>query len=922
MLEKYKEKRNFQKTPEPPPGEGPGKGPLTFVIQKHAATRLHYDFRLEIDGVLASWPVPKGPSLNPEDKRLAVMVEDHPLDYASFEGVIPKGEYGGGQVIVWDEGTYSPDEDGKLSFNDREEANRRMREGVKKGKLSVFLRGHKLHGSWTLVKIAGGKNDWLLIKHRDRFADPERDILEEDASVLSGLTIEDIKAGRLPARKKSRVEGRPEDLPGAVRSAFPKSVEPMHATLTDRAFSAEGWLFEPKLDGVRAIAYKNGSSVRLNSRRGLDCTRQYPLIAEELTQQLEDEVILDGEIVSPDDNGIPSFQRIQQRLGLQRDSDIRKAESLYPVLYYVFDVLYAGGYDLRGVPLSKRRDLLQRTLVTTDRVLLIEPFEEDGLEAYDAVRQVGLEGLIAKQANSLYESGKRSRSWLKVKATEEQEFVVGGFTQGEGGRSDSFGSLLLGYYDGSGPDRLMYVGNVGTGFDDKTLRSLRERLETLKSEESPFLQPINRSGMHFGRAKDTAVTWVKPELIAQVKFAQWTDDGHLRAPSFLGLRDDKAPLDVRREEAVPPPVAAPAEASNPSPSKESVVLGEVLEQLENPAEKMILRVDGHKISLTNLDKPLWPEIDGRRPLTKRDLLVYFARVAPYLLPHMTDRPLTLTRYPNGINSQHFYQKHWESKLPSFVETVSLYSGHNDADGEYLMCNNLPTLLWLGQLADIELHTWYSRIGPEPDAYQLPETYAGSEANIDASRLNFPDFIVFDLDPYIYSGKEAKGAEPELNRKAFLKTCDVALWLKELLDSLSLSSFVKTTGRTGLHVYVPIIRQFDYDSVRAACETIGRFLLRAHPKDITMEWSVAKRSGKVFFDHNQNVRGKTLASLYSPRPSPEAAVSMPVKWDEIKDIYPTDYTILTAPDHLKRRGDLWKEILQHKHDLSELLGEAG
>jgi bifunctional non-homologous end joining protein LigD len=917
MLEKYEEKRDFKRTPEPPPDERPGAGPLTFVIQKHAASRLHYDFRLEIDGVLKSWPVPKGPSLNPQDKRLAVMTEDHPLDYASFEGVIPKGEYGGGQVIVWDEGTYSPDEDGKLSFNDREEANARMRDGVSKGKLSVFLRGHKLHGSWTLVKIARGNNEWLLIKHRDRWADLHRDILEEDASVISGLTIEDLKAGRLPGRRRTTGAVEVGSLAGAVEAPFPRSIEPMHATLTDKAFSAPGWLFEPKLDGVRAIAYKDGDSVRLSSRRGLDSTRQYPLIAEELAQQSVGQLVLDGEIVSPDENGIPSFQRIQQRLGLQRASDIRKAESQVPVLYYVFDILYADGHDLRGVRLNDRRQLLERIFVPTERVLLIEPFEQDGLEAFEAVKQVGLEGLIAKQAHSPYESSKRSRSWLKVKTTKEQEFVIGGFTQGEGGRSDSFGSLLLGYYDGA-DDRLVYVGNVGTGFDDRLLRALRERLETLKTDESPFAAPMTRNKMHFGRVKDAAVTWVRPELVAQVKFAQWTDDGHLRAPSFLGLRDDKAPLDVRREQPVPPPLALSGPVATSSGSESSVA--DVLEQLQTDTEKTLLNVEGHKISLTNLDKPLWPEFEGRRPLTKRDLLTYFAKAAPFLLPHMRDRPITLTRYPNGITAQHFYQKHWESKLPEFVDTVSLYSEHNDADGEYLLCNNLPTLLWLGQLADIELHTWYSRVGPEPDAHSLPETYAGSEERIDRSRLNYPDFIVFDLDPYIYSGKEAKGAEPELNRKAFLKTCDVALWLKDLLDSLSLSSFVKTTGRTGLHIYVPILRRFTYDEVRAACETIGRFLLRAHPRDITMEWTVTRRAGKVFFDHNQNVRGKTLASVYSPRPSPQAAVSMPVPWDKLKDVYPTDYTILTAPDHLATTGDLWHDILDRKHDLSELLGD--
>jgi bifunctional non-homologous end joining protein LigD len=345
----------------------------------------------------------------------------------------------------------------------------------------------------------------------------------------------------------------------------------------------------------------------------------------------------------------------------------------------------------------------------------------------------------------------------------------------------------------------------------------------------------------------------------------------------------------------------------------------VLEQLETSAERATLKVDGHKVPVTNLDKPLWPEFEGQRALTKRDLLRYLANVSSYLLPHMRDRPITLTRYPNGINEQHFYQKKWESKLPLFVETVVLWSGHNDKDVEYLLCNNLATLLWLGQLADIELHTWYSRVNAEPDGHHLPLTFAGSDENIDASLLNYPDFVVFDLDPYIYAGTEKQGDEPALNRKAFLKTCDVALWLKDVLDSLSLSSFVKTTGRTGLHIYVPVLRQLDSDALRAFAETIGKFLVRAHPKDVTMEWTVQKRTGKVFFDHNQNVRGKTLASIYSPRPSPQAAVSMPVRWDELKDIYPTDFTILTAMDRIEAAGgDLWKDILGQKHDIETLL----
>jgi bifunctional non-homologous end joining protein LigD len=916
-LAEYRSKRDFAKTSEPPPGAAATEGRLIYVIQKHDATRLHYDFRLEFDGALKSWPIPKGPSLDPKEKRLAVMTEDHPLDYASFEGVIPKGEYGGGPVIVWDAGTYSPDEEG-LVFDDREEAERQMIDGLARGKLSFFLQGQKLRGSFTLVKIGkGGPKDWLFIKHKDRFADSEREVTEEEASVISGLTIADLKAGHLPDRSRGRLVVRPQDAAGSKRAPMPKSIEPMHATLTEHPFSSADWYFEPKMDGVRAVVFIDGDSVRLCSRRGLDTTKSFPGIVKEMAAQTERRMILDGEIVALNEQGVPSFQVIQQRIGLQRPSDIAKMEAEIPVYFYAFDLLYAGGYDLRGSPLADRKTLLRQLLIPTDHIHLLEHFEMDGLAAYEGAVSAGLEGVMAKKRDSAYES-RRSRVWLKVKSTNEDDFVIGGYTGGGGTRANTFGALLVGQYKNG---KLVYAGNVGTGFNEKTLASLLKRLRELETGKSPF-DVMEQGSMRFGRPKsETEIHWVKPELVAVVRFAEWTNDGHLRAPSFLGLRMDKAPEDTHKEETVPPPgEESPRRRSDRARKRAGdPLIDEVLEQIARPVEKMNLVVAADKVSLTNLDKPLWPEWQGERPLTKRDLLVYFARVSPYLLPQMRDRPITLTRYPNGIHESHFYQKHWETKLPRYVEVTTVWSEQFSRDQEYLICNNLPTLLWLGQLADIELHTWYSRISPEPDAQDVPEYKGGGEKAFDASRLNFPDYIVFDLDPYIYSGEEKKGAEPELNRKAFLKTCDVAYWLKELLDGMSLSSFVKTTGKTGLHIYVPILRQFDYGTVRAAAETIGRFLVRAHPRDITMEWSVPKRTGKVFFDHNQNTKGKTLASVYSPRPVPWAGVSVPLRWDELRDVYPSEFTILNTLDRIEQvGGDLWQNILAEKHDLSAML----
>jgi bifunctional non-homologous end joining protein LigD len=416
--------------------------------------------------------------------------------------------------------------------------------------------------------------------------------------------------------------------------------------------------------------------------------------------------------------------------------------------------------------------------------------------------------------------------------------------------------------------------------------------------------------------------------VAQVKFAEKTSDGILRAPVFLGLRDDKDPADVVVDEERPTPLdplaraheeeEAPVAPVSDQPSSET---DRLVEQLSNhTGEKLTVSVEGHEIALSNLNKVFWPAHGDQRALTKRDLIVYFARVSRYILPHLKDRPLTLVRFPNGINGGHFYQKHYEQGVPEFVETTWLYSDQNKGDGEYLGVNNLATLIWLGQLADIELHTWYSRVDPSEDAEGTPTTFAGSWENMQQSVLNYPDFVVFDLDPYLYSGKEARGAEPELHPAGFAATCEAALWLKEMLDSLGLTSFVKTTGRTGLHIYVPIRRTLDYHATHTVSETLARYLAQQHPDRVTIEWATEKRRGKVFADYNQNVRGKTLASIYSPRVLPWAAVSMPLRWDEVgAGVFPTDFTILTAPDRLQTVGDLWAGILDAKHDLAGLLG---
>jgi bifunctional non-homologous end joining protein LigD len=826
------------------------------------------------------------------------MTEDHPLDYATFEGVIARGEYGGGQVIVWDAGIYGAEENGKWCF-DRQRADELVRKGIKQGKLSVFLLGQKLRGGWTLVHTKD--KNWLFLKKDDRFADPKHLVLEEDASILSGLTIDDLKAGQLPAKRETSLLVGPGGVAGARRGPIPRLLSPMLPTLTERAFKNANWLFEPKLDGYRVIATVDNGEVRLASRRGLDCSAEYPWLVEALRQQPYRDAIFDGEIVALDEQGRSSFQLLQNRASEPRPF----------LLYYAFDLLYRDGYDLRGVSLEQRKELLAASLIPVERVRVVDTYAEDGVALYEAVKQTGMEGIVAKRRDSRYETGKRSDSWLKIKATQSNEFVIGGYTNGSGTREKTFGSVVVGYYK-DGASKLTYVGHAGSGFDERTLLSLHERLKALRTNESPFEAEVPTMGRWTRPGKaDGPITWVKPDLVAQVKYAEITQDGIMRAPVFLGLRDDKAARDVTAVEVVAPPSQDAV-----TPKVESSGLVEELRR--HKGEKLILQVEGNEIAFSNLNKVFWPAHGDEPARTKRDLIVYFAQVAQYALPHLRDRPLTLVRFPNGITGGHFYQKHYEQPIPAFVETVWLYSDHNKGDGEYILVNNLATLLWLGQLADIELHTWYSRVNPAGDAEDIPTTFAGSLENMHQSTLNYPDFVVFDLDPYLYSGNEARGAEPELHPEGFAATSQVALWLKDMLDQLGLASFVKTTGRTGLHIYVPITRKLDYHATHSISETLARFLEQQHPKEVTTEWAVDKRKGKVFADYNQNVRGKTLASIYSPRVLPWAAVSMPLLWDEVGKVFPTDFTILTAPDRLAKVGDLWADILDKKHDLAGAL----
>lgn len=886
MLEEYSKKRKFEKTKEPKPrGESSAKGELTFVVQKHDARRLHYDFRLEWDGVLKSWAVPKGPSLNPKEKRLAVLVEDHPLEYANFEGSIPKGEYGAGEVIVWDKGTYYPDEGGIPQS--REEAEQKMREGFENGKLSFTLRGHKLRGSWALVRMKKS-NEWLLIKHKDEFAS-EEDILEKDESVISGLRIEDIRAGKDPIPLLEKIKG-------AKQKPFIWNLKPMLAHTAEKPFSHPDWVFEPKLDGLRILAFVQGEKVILRSRNARDVTKNYPSLTKILSSLGLKGAVFDGEVVAFDSRGNISFQQLQKRMNLVNEHDIALAEKEIPVVYYIFDLLYWDEYDVRDAPWKERRKLLELVSPKEQGINLVQVFEEDGEAAYEGAISKGLEGILAKKIDSRYESGVRSSNWLKIKSFHSGEFVICGYTQGRGSRAKSLGALVLGkLVDGE----FVHVGNVGTGFDEPTIVALMNKLEPLK-DKCPFKSPP---------LVTEPVTWVKPVLVAEVKYTHYTEGGALRSPVFLRLREDIEPSEAVAEEIV-------AEIPGKEPELVSErEIEEVLEQLKNQKQEFRLRVGEYQFDVTNLDKVLWPE-DGKG-FTKRDFITYLAKIAKVMLPHIRNRPLTLSRYPDGIYGETFYQKHWEFDLPPFVETVKIFSSHREGALEYLLANNLASLLWLGQLANLEIHTWYSRIKTKEEEPHGADYWSSKEA-LKNSSLNYPDFMVFDLDPYVESDITEKEKRITISKEAFQKLCDVAFWLKEELEGISLKPYVKTSGKRGLHIFVPIVRNLSFEETRNACESVALYVLKKHPKEITTEYAIERRIGKVFIDYNQNMRGKTLASVYSPRAYAGAPVSVPLLWEELRGIHPLDFDIETTAERVKEKGDVWEDILRKPTNLRDVL----
>jgi bifunctional non-homologous end joining protein LigD len=573
-----------------------------------------------------------------------------------------------------------------------------------------------------------------------------------------------------------------------------------------------------------------------------------------------------------------------------------------------FDLLHFAGLNLRGAPYLARHRYLTQCLLPCAHVQRVHN-SADANELYQVAVSHGFEGVVAKRIDATYQPGKRSGAWLKIKAEQSGEFVVGGCTRGKGAR-ESLGALLLGYYEGKA---LRYAGHVGSGLDDAAIERLTPLLKKLTRKDSPFEGEVE---LH------RPTTWLQPELVAEVTYSEWTPTGALRAPVFLRLRDDIAPQTVVRRAGTRVSMAAAQEAAVSARPEAQDEVAAILAQLETKGERVDLDVAGARIRLTHLDRVYWPAAGKSPAVTKRDLLRYLTRVARFMLPHLEDRPLTMIRMPEGIEGERFFQKHWAQALPEFVETVTVFSETRDEQHRYLLANNLPTLLWLGQVGTLEFHVWHSRARVGPDTPDGKTDYSASLQALEASVLNYPDYLVFDLDPYIYSGKEAKGEEPELNKKGFAVGKRVAFWIRAVLKEMKLEAIIKTSGKTGLHMFVPIERTVTFDEARHICETVGRHVMRAHPKDITMDWAIEKRTGKIFIDHNMNVRGKTLNVAYSPRGVPGTPISMPLTWEELEAAEPQDFNLNNVPARLEKRGDRWHDVLELKQSLTKAFGVKG
>jgi len=819
-LAEYGRKRRFDETPEPPPDEARSAG-KRFYIQRHQARRLHYDLRLEAGGVLKSWAVPKGPTLDPAEKRLAVLVEDHPLEYGNFQGTIPAGNYGAGNVVVWDRGSYELL--GGPSFEEQ----------MERGDLKFRMHGHKLMGEFALVRMKnrGKGNEWLLIKKKDFAATPGWDAEEHPESVAAG--------GSGPA-----------NVPGAVEAKIPAKLQPMLAELSQSLPQGPEWLFEMKWDGVRAICIIDEGKVRLLSRTGREMDKQYPELHGISSAIAAGSAVLDGEIVMLDEKGRPSFERLQSRIGASAGAAARMAKE-QPALLYVFDLLYLDGYDLRQSPLSERKRLLESVLTPGGAVRLSEHFAGHGKQLLDFAKANGLEGIMAKRASSRYES-RRSGDWLKIKVVSQQEFVICGYTKGE---RDFFGALVLGVYESG---KLVFAGNVGSGFNQESMKRIHAMLGPLKAKKSPFAK---------APAIPDEVTWVKPEIVCTVRYNSWTDEGRLRAPVFVGVREDIKPEECVRESA------RAAAAEDPDPPKARAPL------LSPKQAEAILTIDGRQLKFTNLNKVFYPQ----QGYTKRDLINYYDAVAELILPHLRDRPLSLKRYPNGIEGKYFFQKQAAESFPKWLRTEPIYSEHNEDDIDFVIANDRSSLLYLTNLGCIDQNPWMSRVGS----------------------LENPDFVLIDLDP------SACGYD---------RIVEASQLVRAKLELMGLEGYPKTTGGDGMHIYIPIAAEYSYAQARSFAEILARLVASERPELFTTPRAVAKREkGKVYFDYLQISSGKTISAPYVLRAYTGAPVSTPLEWREVvKGLTPAQFHLGNVRERFGRVGDLFAGVLSKKQRLEPAL----
>ena len=859
-LREYRQKRPPGKSPEPRGGR-PSRGKNSFVVQRHDATRLHYDFRLELDGVLKSWAVPKGPSLDPSDKRLAVQTEDHPLDYGGFEGTIPEGNYGAGEVMLWDSGTYTVE--GNLS----------AQEQVEKGELKFSLHGQKLNGSFVLVRLKGSgpKKEWLMIKHRDAEARPGWDITGHDVSIKSGKHPGPPRHPKLP-KEIPASPPKPEELTNAVQAPMPEQFAVALASPSEKPFSSDDWLYEIKWDGIRVLAIIKEGQTKLVARSGRDITNEYPEFRDLAKRIRARQAVLDGEIVVIDPDGRSNFQRIQARFGVQNPSAKLQSES--PPTYYCFDVLYCEGYDVRRAPLSERKELLGKLLATNEQLRISEYQVGKGIELFEAAAKNGLEGLIAKRVDAPYPPGQTS-NWLKFKSVLELDAAIGGWTDPRGSRQH-FGSLLMGLYENK---TLRFIGGVGTGFAAAVEKELFAKLQEISSNKCPFTPvPKTREPAH----------WVIPKLVARVGYAEWTSDNHLRQPRFIGLQPDREGRDSTLEKETRAPVPPPTSKESPKEKKQpaansrkapnaAVDPNAIVEAITKAKQEEVrLEIGGRTVKLTHLNKIYFPKAG----YTKRDVLSYYAAVGPYILPFLKDRPLVLHRYPNGIAGTAFYQKEAGQGIPDWIRTVKIYSETKRQEVDFILIDDFASLLYLSNLGCIEHNPFSAR----------------------ADDLEKPDYMFMDLDP--------------TDNTPFSRVVSAAKVLGEALRTARLEYFVKTSGATGLHMFIPIERKYSFDQVRALLEILTRLAVAKEQGLLTRIFRVQDRPrNTVFVDVRQNAYAQSLASVFSLRPREGAPVSTPLALTELKpDLKPEQWNLKTVLADLPRRSKLWSKFFTRPQTL--------